>query len=83
MARLRVHVRVTFHTVKKGTWLELLQPHVFASDKEKCSALNQTCNTCGHKGHFSGAKFCKQTKRSQGSSKQFTPVVVEKELKIR
>ena len=44
-----------------------------ASDKEKCRALTQTCNTCGQKCHFSGAKFCKQTKRSQGSSKQFTP----------
>ena len=44
-----------------------------ASDKEKCRAINHTSNTCKHKGHFSGAKFCKQTKRSQGSSKQFTP----------
>ena len=44
-----------------------------ASDKDKCRAVTQTCNTCGQKGHFSGAKFCKQTKRSQGSSKQFTP----------
>ena len=44
-----------------------------ASDKEKCRAVTQTCNTCGQKGHFSGAKFSKQTKRSQGSSKQFTP----------
>ena len=39
-----------------------------ASDKEKCRAVTQTCNTCGQKGHFSGAKFCKQTKRSQGLS---------------
>ena len=44
-----------------------------ASDKEKCRAVTQTCKTCGQKGHFSGAKFCKETKRSQGSSKQFTP----------
>ena len=44
-----------------------------ASDKEKCRAVTQTCNTCGQKGHFSGSKLCKQTKRSQGSSKQFTP----------
>ena len=44
-----------------------------ASDKEKCRAVTQTCNTCGQKGHFSGAKFCKQTKRSHGNSKQFTP----------
>ena len=41
-----------------------------AGDKEKCRAVNQTCNTCGHKGHFSGAKFCKQ---SRGSSKKFMP----------
>ena len=44
-----------------------------ASDKDNCRAVTQTCNNCGQKGHFSGAKFCKQTKRSQGSSKQFTP----------
>jgi len=30
-----------------------------ASDKEKCRAVTQTCKTCGQKGHFSGAKFCR------------------------
>ena len=50
-----------------------------ASDKEKCRAVNQTCNTCGHKGHFSGANFCKQTKQSQGSSRQFTPKGIKPE----
>ena len=44
-----------------------------ASDKEKCRTVTQTCNTCSQKGHFSGAKFYEKIKRSQGSSKQFTP----------
>ena len=34
-----------------------------ASEKEKCRAVTQTCNSCGHRGHFSGLRFCKQTKR--------------------
>ena len=44
-----------------------------ASDKEKCRAVTQTCYTYGQKGHFSCAKFFKQTKQLQGCSKQFTP----------
>ena len=46
------------------------------SDKEKYRAVNQTCNTCGNKGHFSSVKFYKQTKRSRG---EFEAIHAKKE----
>ena len=59
---------MAFHTVKdryRELLLELLQSNVFGvtakvlarvTVKEKCRAVTQTCNTCGQKGHFSGAR---------------------------
>ena len=66
-------IKETLARVTTGKCFRCNREGHHASDKGKCRAVTQTCNTCGQKGHFSGAKFCKQTKRSQGSSKQFTP----------
>ena len=58
-----------------------------ASDKDKCRAVTQTCNTCGQKGHFSlrnsvnkqsGHRGVRSNSRQKGENR-----TVEKELKIR
>ena len=41
-------------TTVKCFWCNREGPR--ASEKEKCRAVTQTCNTCGQKGHFSGAR---------------------------
>ena len=49
---------------KKGTFARVTTVKCFwcnregprASDKEKCRAVTQTCNTCGQKSHFSSAR---------------------------
>lgn len=54
---------------RRETCFRCLRPGHKANDKEKCKAIDKTCNTCGEKGHFSGSRFC--ANKSQGQ--QTTP----------